>query len=272
MTVATSLGRIGLAVALYLMGAFGSSVLLQKMGADLKEMKGRTQGLVPLIGLVVNLLVLGLVLLQLIFLDRKPLEVLGFGMGPKVVAFVTITAVATVLLSVGYVRFLPLVSKTKLFPENPRSADGYLAQVLATSFVLLAVSGQEEVLFRGYVISNLSWSGYWGAIALSTLIFVLIHLPTNRPDLGQLAGWVLGGVLLVLVYLTTNSMWAAIAVHLVTDAINVFIFDIAGSLSFFRFEPAMSTWQRAGFRLGQLVLTSALLVTIFGAKNLRLGL
>ena len=73
----------------------------------------------------------------------------------------------------------------------------------------------EEFLFRGYFIWVFTpWLGWWGAAALSVLIFATGHVYQGRH--GVLRTGVVG-VLFTLVVATLDSLWPAIVLHFLLD-------------------------------------------------------
>ncbi|MBX2897285.1 MAG: CPBP family intramembrane metalloprotease [Cyclobacteriaceae bacterium] len=79
-------------------------------------------------------------------------------------------------------------------------------------FMLVAVT--EEVMFRGYILNNLTEKLSKNlAIILSSLIFAAFHL--GNPHFG-LIGFInifLSGILMAIVYLNSKDLWAPIGVH-----------------------------------------------------------
>ncbi|MBX2915332.1 MAG: CPBP family intramembrane metalloprotease [Cyclobacteriaceae bacterium] len=79
-------------------------------------------------------------------------------------------------------------------------------------FMLVAVT--EEVMFRGYILNNLTEKLSKNlAIILSSLIFAAFHL--GNPHFG-LIGFInifLSGILMAIVYLNSKDLWVPIGVH-----------------------------------------------------------
>jgi membrane protease YdiL (CAAX protease family) len=73
----------------------------------------------------------------------------------------------------------------------------------------------EEFLFRGYFIWVFApWLGWWGAAALSVLIFAILHAYQGWN--GVLRTGIVGAVF-TLVVAIFNSLWPAIALHALMD-------------------------------------------------------
>lgn len=130
--------------------------------------------------------------------------------------------------------------------------------------VLLIVAAQEEVVYRGYVTLNLLTLGPGTVIVVSTSLFVLIHFLTNRVNVYQIASWVISGLVLVIAYLTSGSIWVPIFIHFAIDATNVLVFNITGQFSLFAFSPALTERQRVGYCLVYGLTTLAAILAFYG--------
>jgi membrane protease YdiL (CAAX protease family) len=82
--------------------------------------------------------------------------------------------------------------------------------------ILIAGAIQEEFIFRGMIFCKLERSfGSWIALAVSAILFGLIHLANpNATLVSAIALMVTGGVLSAAIYMLTRSLWWAIGVHL----------------------------------------------------------
>jgi len=97
---------------------------------------------------------------------------------------------------------------TALLPHTPRELSWFGGVSLTAGFC-------EEFLFRGYFIWALApWLGWWGAAALSVLIFAIGHAYQGWN--GAVRTGVVGVVFTLLVAMF-NSLWPAIAVHALLD-------------------------------------------------------
>jgi len=113
-----------------------------------------------------------------------------------------------------------------LFTRNKRI--GFLHYVLfvflvfgflpTTVSLLILIAGviQEEFVFRGMIFRKLERSfGSWIALAVSAILFGLIHLMTpNSTLVGIIAIMVTAGVLIAAIYILTRSLWWVMGVHL----------------------------------------------------------
>lgn len=124
---------------------------------------------------------------------------LGFGLG--LLCLLGLFAIQTVL---GWVTW--------------QSVDGrrWPAVLLPTLLLALWISGTEELVFRGFLLSQLQqdYSG-WAAAAISSLIFALLHLIWERREtIPQLPGlWLMGMVLVLARSVDGGSLGLAWGLH-----------------------------------------------------------
>jgi membrane protease YdiL (CAAX protease family) len=176
----------------------------------------------------------------------------------------TLTATAvSVALGIAFVRIVAVATGRSVRQSRDVGRVGWWTTLLTVAVLLLAVSTQEEVLYRGYVAANLEMATQSWVLVISTLIFTLIHFPTNRVGPAQVVSWIVGGLLLASVYLVSGSIWTAIAIHFGTDFMNVVLFDVIGRGSIFTFDTPITVGHRTVFRVVQAVTTIALLFTFY---------
>ncbi|MEZ4503270.1 MAG: CPBP family intramembrane glutamic endopeptidase [Dehalococcoidia bacterium] len=262
--------RVLLAVAIYVVFALLASIGIRRVGADLKDMQGRTSMVVLAIGALANVAVLATVLLMLVLLDGRSLSSLGLDVTARdalVTAF-AIGAIATLSAA-----FLSVVARrtqhrVRLLRITP-SATAMLGAVMMLG-VLFVVALQEEVVYRGYVAVNLLDEG-WLVVALASIVsFTAIHLLTNRTSPAQVASWLLGASVLVCAYLVSGSIWVAVTLHFATDVTNVVALGIAGQYSLVEIAPPLSDRDRVMYRGAFAVSLIAILIGAFGT-NVRIG-
>lgn len=89
-------------------------------------------------------------------------------------------------------------------------------QVLIPAFAVAVVSGVfEELLFRGILFRILeSWLGTWAGLAISALLFGLLHLINLGATLwAGIAVAIEAGILLAAAFVLTRRLWLAIGIH-----------------------------------------------------------
>lgn len=109
----------------------------------------------------------------------------------------------------------------------PRPWEGVL-WALGTAVLLAAA---EEVLFRGLLLRDVeTWTGTWIALAVSSGLFGVAHLVSPGATLADaLLVAVEGGVLLGLVCILTDGIWAPIGFHLSWNLVQGGVFGVAVS-------------------------------------------
>jgi membrane protease YdiL (CAAX protease family) len=239
-------------VAAYVGWAIAASIATKRLGRDLSKMEDRTSPRVLLVGGAANLLVLATVLALTVLLLHRPLEALGLR-----------GSTSDLMLALGGVAVTSGSAVAFLFAARGRQvhvvSPGRLGDVLLALAVLGAVAVQEEILFRAYLVLALEGLGTAWILALTTAIFVVIHLGTNAISGAQIASWTLGGLVLIVAYLLSGSIWVPIALHFATDAANVLVFRITGSHSVFTVAPPLGDWERTTYRVLYAALVGALL-------------
>ena len=85
----------------------------------------------------------------------------------------------------------------------------------------------EEVLFRGVLLRVLdSWLGSWAALAITSLLFGLIHLTNPGASVLTALGLVIeAGVLLGAAYLLTRRLWLVIGIHIAWNTVQAGVFS-----------------------------------------------
>lgn len=142
---------------------------------------------------------------------------------------------------------------------------GFALLVSAIAFVL--VGFQEELLFRGYWMQNLSegLNLAWG-VSLSAGAFALAHSANPNMSWNALAGLFLGGLLLAFGFLRTGQLWLPIGLHIGWNFFEgtVFGFAVSGSIFYRLIEqsvlgPELVTGGEFGPEAGLIILPAMLL-------------
>jgi membrane protease YdiL (CAAX protease family) len=148
------------------------------------------------------------------FIDRRSLASLGlkpYGYGQEsVIGFFTGPALlgllALLLMVTGHLQWVDIT------PD---------ANTLFISFgMVVLIAFSEELVFRGYVLSNLLESfagqtaGKWIALLLSALGFAIFHFGGPGINALAFANLFLAGILLGINYIYTRNLWFSISLHL----------------------------------------------------------
>jgi membrane protease YdiL (CAAX protease family) len=97
---------------------------------------------------------------------------------------------------------------------NQAPAVEVLLAMLIMLIVFLVTGWQEELYFRGYLLTNLNEGLPASAgILLSSLLFGLVHLGNPNPTILSVVGIALFGLLMVFSLLRSGSLWLPIGLH-----------------------------------------------------------
>jgi uncharacterized protein len=181
-----------------------------------------------IVGAIFSLLLLSIILSFLLLRARNPLELFGLqgvslstnlksgcvGLVAALPLIYFIHSLCLVLFGVD-VEPQPLI---QFLAQNPSLGDRLL--LIGTALVIAPVT--EELIFRGYIFGVLCrYVGKWWALLISAMVFAAIHA-----HIPSLAGLFALAITLTLVYEGTGSLWAAILMHSLFNAITV-VFTLA---------------------------------------------
>jgi membrane protease YdiL (CAAX protease family) len=141
-----------------------------------------------------------------------PMLAAGWGLG----AFLELFAV--VAMAVGGKLTI------ELSPSWPSVA--FVASVLSWTIT----SFNEELAFRGYIMQRLDQA--WGtaaAVAVSSIVFSLVHIFNPNVSLFAIVNICLAGVLFACGYLITHSLWLPIGMHIGWNLTEIHILGLPGS-------------------------------------------
>lgn len=94
-------------------------------------------------------------------------------------------------------------------------SNGLSATVITPLAMMTFVGVFEEVLSRGIVFRiTEQWLGSWTALAISSLLFGLAHLPGQGAGALAILITVVAGVLFAAAYLMTRRLWLGIGIHI----------------------------------------------------------
>jgi membrane protease YdiL (CAAX protease family) len=177
-------------------------------------------------------------------LDRRPFTDFGlrinktwwidFGFGLFLGGFL-IALVFLIEFAAGWVKI------TETFVTSAPDTNFSLAFTSSIGIFIL-VSIQEELLFRGYIFTNLAEGFNWQRIGprwamiiatlLTASIFSLMHLGNNHASLNSTISVFLGGIILTLGYLLTGELALSIGFHTTWNAFqnSVFGFPVSGEM------------------------------------------
>lgn len=147
-------------------------------------------------------------------------------------------------------------------------------------FIFAAI--QEELLFRGYILQNISegLNILWG-VFISSGIFAIMHLSNPGFSLMALVGIFLSGLFIAFGYIRTHRLWLPIGIHLGWNFFEgtVFGFQVSGLEEIFHlirqsvYGPGSFTGESFGPEAGLVLLPALavgfLLVWIYTSSKLQ---
>jgi hypothetical protein len=119
-------------------------------------------------------------------------------------------------LLVGAVLFSAVIGIIAAAGHYRVAALGSVSGAIAVFGMMCSTAVAEELLFRAVLFRIIErWVGTWLALAVSALVFGLLHLANPGATLfGALAIAVEAGVLLGAAYALTRTVWFAVGIHL----------------------------------------------------------
>ena len=176
-----------------------------------------------IVGAIFSLLLLSIILSFLLLRARNPLDLFGLqGVSLSTNLKAACVGLVAALPLVYFIHALCLVLSgadaepqplIQFLAQNPSLEDRLL--LIGTALVIAPVA--EELIFRGYIFGVLfRYVGKWWALLISAMVFAAIHA-----HIPSLAGLFALAITLTLVYEGTGSLWAAILMHSLFNAITV---------------------------------------------------
>lgn len=268
------LGRIVLAVLL-VGGLVAGAQLVVKALEGVLSLGGAVPAVYYLTYLLVSVLVAYFVYRAYVyFVEKRTLTELSGTGAPKelgvgmLVGLGLVVVIVVLLWLLGYYRVTGFGVWTAIFVV--------LANDGAGAFV-------EEVLLRG-VVFRISEEklGTWIALAISAVIFGLLHLTSaNATGTSVIVVGLEGGVLLSAAYVLTRRLWLAIGIHFAWDFAQDYVFGAtSGATGLVRAEltgPALLSGGSSGIEGSILALVLCLIVSAYllmraGQKGYRMVL
>jgi membrane protease YdiL (CAAX protease family) len=106
-------------------------------------------------------------------------------------------------------------------PPDPLS---WWSAARGTFFLLLPAAFVEELAIRGYLLTTLiEGAGAPVAVALTSVLFAMLHLLNPEPGVLSTGMVALAGVFLATVRLATGSLWAACIAHLAWNVVQAIV-------------------------------------------------
>jgi len=144
-----------------------------------------------------------------------------------------------------------------------------LNNLLFLIFIFMLVAVTEEVMFRGYILNNLTEKLSRNlAIIVSSLIFAALHLWNPHFGLIGFVNIFLSGVLMAIMYLNSKDLWAPIGLHFtwnLTQAVLGFAVSGRNDTGVFTLNYLSTSEYLTGGQFGiegSLIITALTLITM----------
>lgn len=178
--------------------------------------------------MLVSVLFISFLLLR--FGEDKRMSVLGMSGANRVGDFLMGFVTALLIMSIGFYTLLKLgqikIVHIRFHPES------FYCSLLF--FTIVAIT--EEITIRGYILGRLlrAHLNKFIALALSAIIFSLMHVFNSSVSFLPLLNIFLAGLLLGSTYIYTHNLWYPISLHLFWNLLQgpVLGFEVSGNLNF----------------------------------------
>jgi hypothetical protein len=175
----------------------------------------------------VALLLAALLVLKLV--DRRPVQMLGLGLGMGWARELLVGLAAGLMITGGLVVVLVVGGSVELAmaPEPGRS----LAALPLLVWIFALAATLEELVFRGYLLQAMAeGTRPWIAGLVTSLLFTWAHI--DNPDVTAIGvlNIFLAGATLAVLYFRTRRLWLPIAFHLSWNICQSWLwgFDVSG--------------------------------------------
>ncbi|MDQ0969726.1 membrane protease YdiL (CAAX protease family) [Flavobacterium sp. W4I14] len=159
------------------------------------------------------------------FIDKKP--IMDLGLAPlKLTDIYSGLFLGFIVMSIGFF-ILRALNEIHVLGSNLIISEFLLSMLL---YFLVALS--EEILIRGYVLTNLMGSvNKYVALSISSLIFSLMHIGNYGYSWFSAFELFIGGLMLGLPYIYTRNLWFPISLHFSWNFFQgtIYGFDVSGS-------------------------------------------
>lgn len=198
---------------------------------NMMELQGVLQnpdnlGIMVIMQLVSLLIAFGVIYIYRKFIDRKTVFSLGFEVKNKTMDMILGMVVGFGLMLIGFLalKFTNHLEVTDIQYSSKVVFGGF--------FFFIIVAIVEEVIFRGYVLTNFmdSFKNKYLALFLSSLLFAIFHgLNPNLSFVGFINLFV-AGLALGITYIHTKNLWFPIFLHLSWNYFQgpIFGFEVSG--------------------------------------------
>lgn len=159
------------------------------------------------------------------FIDRKSLTSLGFQFKAYVNDFIAGMGWGVGLISIGFF----VLSVSGILTIEKIHFDGVALLLLFLTFSVVALN--EEIMFRGYLLTNLSASmNKYIALVLTAILFSILHMTNPNVSVLSAINIFLAGILLGIYFVHKQNLWFPIGMHLTWNFFQgpIYGFEVSG--------------------------------------------
>ena len=241
----------GILMAIVLAGTILAGLVLKATGFSQKERSFRKMALPLFVGSLFNILIAVASLLIYQRVTANNISKLGFSIHLADAIYVPLILLCT---SIGGVWLM-----VKSHDSPYKITKPALAVPIMLTATLFFAALQEEIVFRGVMSHLLSTQSIWVVGAVTTALFTVFHFFTNKLTIYNALNWIMGGIMLFLVYVWSGSIWVATLVHLSRNLVNSFILLNIPEVSIVTTKSALPEGKRTLYTL--FMVASIILIT-----------
>lgn len=198
--------------------------------------------------------------------DKKKPILLGFGLRGKDVLFSVLGIMVTFLTVVSFIWLLDQTGTVVAVFQWENFVTGNFIKLLIIGMVgWFFAALKEEVLARGYFMSNLHRFGIKKMLLVTAFIFMALHFVTAGVDIFKAGSWFLGGIMYGYIYMKSGSLIVATIIHAAHNQMNdIVIHGSEAAFVFLNSTVALSDKLIYEFILSLLIIA---LTFVFYGKN-----
>lgn len=194
---------------------------------------------------------------------RRPLQKLGFGLDRQGIVFSMLSLVFLFGLPFG---FLEMTGTTYAWNTDAFSSVSSIALIAGVILSFVVAAFQEELLNRSFVYASWRWMSGAKLMLLSSLLFMIMHVPVKGFHPVAVIDWFIAGILFMYVYIQSGSVWAATIVH---AGMNLMFALIVGELDYSLLKLSTPPSDLSGLLFMVLIYAGMFILTfaVYGGKG-----
>ena len=160
-----------------------------------------------LLSLFLMVFVILFVIIEVCFIEKRPLPTIGLSRKRFIVKYLMGFGVGALLIAVH-------MAPSFITEWNNIAYNGFSPLVLIFLLAFIIQTASEEIMFRGYLLSSFGHKiGTSWAVILSSLLFALFHLINGDATILGITSLFFIGLFLGFYMIRTNNLWGAFGIH-----------------------------------------------------------